>query len=528
MLLCIALVLVLKELMEMSGGMRIESELFVATMTYGFIFSIILTSGFAMVLTRFVADKVYEGEYEKIIASFYGALLLTLPIAALVAITFLSGVSESGLYKLVAYLLFMILVVIWLQTVYMSALKDYARIFKSYVIGFAVAVPVAWLLFTFTDVERAVIAIGASALGLGIVATLLMKHLEQVFPRSQSRRYFAFLQYFKKYPLIWISGVFVYSGVFVQNFVYWLQPDAMVVADRFRLMPFYDLPVFYAYLSVVPSLVVFVVLVETSFYEKYKIYYSNVVSRGTYEQLKRAKESMQNKLIAGISLLIEVQLLFTLLSIALGLNLLPKIGFTTEQLDIFVVLVLGFYFFILLFVMLHALMYFDDMKGVFYCGSLFILLNAGLTYGAMKWGIDGAGLFISAVLVMGIALLRVLYVLRHIDYYTFCPQPLKTLKAANGKKLLRNSISILLLTLAGVTLSACSFDDLQEDSAVAATDDVGAIFNDTGNLVEDKRLYERDVDDSVKALYITIWPDEHPDSKSVDWYEMNRMTDRYT
>ena len=190
MLLCIALVLVVKEMMEMSGGMRIESELFVATMTYGFIFSIILTSGFAMVLTRFVADKVYEGEYEKIIASFYGALLLTLPIAAFVAITFLSGVSESGLYKLVAYLLFMILVVIWLQTVYMSALKDYARIFKSYVIGFAVAVPVAWLLFTFTDVERAVIAIGASALGLGIVATLLMKHLEQVFPRSQSRQIF--------------------------------------------------------------------------------------------------------------------------------------------------------------------------------------------------------------------------------------------------------------------------------------------------------------------------------------------------
>ena len=302
----------------------------------------------------------------------------------------------------------------------------------------------------------------------------------------------------------------------------------MVVADRFRLMPFYDLPVFYAYLSVVPSLVVFVVLVETSFYEKYKIYYSNVVSRGTYEQLKRAKESMQNKLIAGISLLIEVQLLFTLLSIALGLNFLPKIGFTTEQLDIFVVLVLGFYFFILLFVMLHALMYFDDMKGVFYCGSLFILLNAGLTYGAMKWGIDGAGLFISAVLVMGIALLRVLYVLRHIDYYTFCPQPLKTLKAANRKKLLRNSVSILLLTLAGMTLSACSFDDVQEESEVSATDDVGEPFNDTGNLVEDKRLYERDVDDSVKTLYITIWPDEHPDSKSVDWYEMNRMTDRYT
>ena len=324
MLLCIALVLVLKKMMELSGGVRLESELFIATMTYCFIFSIILTSGIAMVLTRFVADKVYEREYGKIITSFYGALLLMLPIAAIVAFAFLSGVSESGVYKLVAYLLFMELVVIWLQTVYMSALKDYARIFRSFVIGFIVAVPIGWLLFTYTDAERVVIAIGASVIGLGIVAALLMVHLEQVFPRGQTKEYFSFLSYLKKYPVIFVTGVFVYSGVFVQNFVYWLRTDAMVVADQYRLMPFYDLPVFYAYLSVVPSLIVFVVLVETSFYEKYKIFYTNVVTGGTFERLKRAKESMQSSLIAGVSFLIEVQLLFSLLSIALGLIMVAE------------------------------------------------------------------------------------------------------------------------------------------------------------------------------------------------------------
>lgn len=528
MLLCIALVLVLKKMMELSGGVRLESELFIATMTYGFIFSIILTSGIAMVLTRFVADKVYEGEYEKIITSFHGALLLTLPIAAVVAFVFLSGVSENAVYKLVAYLLFMELVVIWLETVYMSALKDYARIFRSFVIGFAVAVPIGWLLFTYTEVERTVIAVGSSVVGLGIVAALLMIHLEQVFPRGKSKDYFAFLSYFKKYPVIFVTGIFVYSGVFVQNFVYWLRADAMVVADQYRLMPFYDLPVFYAYLSVVPSLVVFVVLVETSFYEKYKIFYTNVVTGGTYERLKRAKEAMQNTLVAGISLLIELQLLFSLLSIALGLIWLPKIGFSMEQLDLFVILVLGFFFFILFFVMLHALMYFDDKKGVFLCGSLFFILNAGLTYGAMKLGIDGAGLFSATVLVVGLTLLRLLYVLRNIHYYTFCREPLDTLKKFKRKKMLRSSASLFVAIVAGVTLSACSPSNQQpEQSTVQPNGDaVGVTFKSSGKLEEDKRIYDRDDDDSVKALYITIWPDEHPDSESVDWYEMNRMTDR--
>ena len=528
MLLCIALVLVLRKMMEQSGGVRLESELFIATMTYGFIFSIILTSGIAMVLTRFVADKVYEGEYEKIITSFYGALMLMLPIAAVVAFVFLSGVSGSGVYKLVAYLLFMVLVVIWLQTVYMSALKDYARIFRSFVIGFAVAVPIGWLLFTYTDVDRTVIAVGSSVVGLGIVAALLMIHLEQVFPREKSKKYFAFLSYFKKYPVIFVTGVFVYSGVFVQNFVYWMRSDAMIVADQYRLMPFYDLPVFYAYLSVIPSLVVFVVLVETSFYEKYKIYYTNVVTGGTYERLKRAKEAMQNTLVARISLLIEVQLLFSLLSIALGLIWLPKIGFSMEQLDLFVVLVLGFFFFILFFVILHALMYFDDKKGVFLCGSLFFILNAGLTYGAMKLGFDGAGLFTAAVLVMGITLLRMLYVLQNIHYYTFSREPLDTLKKLKEKKLLRSSLSLFVVVATGVALSACSPAETEESTVQPNEGAVGISFMSSGKLEEDKRIYERDVDDSVKALYITIWPDEHPDSESVGWYEMNRMTDRHS
>src|SRR5690606_17913550 len=311
------------------------------------------------------------------------------------------------------------------------------------------------------DMDRVVIATLACAVGLGIVAALLMIHLEQVFPRGQKREYFAFLLDFKKYPIIFVTGIFVYSGVFVQNFVYWMKNDALIVADYYRLMPFYDLPVFFAYLSVVPSLIIFVVLVETSFYEKYKIFYTNVVAGGSFERLKRAKETMQSSLIAGISFLIEVQLLFSLLSIALGLLWLPKIGFSMEQLDLFIVLVLGFFFFILFFVMLHALMYFDDKKGVLICGAMFFILNAALTYGAMKFGIDGAGLFIAAIVTLVFSLLRLMYVLQHVKYYTFCREPLETLKQLKDKKRLRSSIALFLLATASVALSACTSTEQQ-------------------------------------------------------------------
>ncbi|MCG3088001.1 exopolysaccharide Pel transporter PelG [Sporosarcina cyprini] len=523
MLLCIGLVLLLKEMMGLYGGFRSDSELFIATMTYCFIFSIILTCGLGIVLTRFVADQVYEKKYDEVISSLYGALLLILPLAAIIAFIFLRGVSGSLGYKMTAYLLFMELVILWIQTVYISAMKDYARIFKGFAFGIVTALFVGWILFQFTAIERPVVALLACVIGIGIVAVQLMLHFEQVLPRSENRNYFGFLYYFRKFPALSVSGIFVYSGVFVHNFVYWLQTDAMVVADGYRLMPFYDLPVFYGYLSVVPSLVLFIVIVETAFYEKYRIFYSNVVSGAAYERVNRAKESMQSSLLAGVSFLIEVQLLFSLLSVALGLLWLPKIGFTMEQLDLFVILVLGFFFFIITFVLLHLLMYFDDKKGVFFCSSAFFLLNGVFTFVALNWGLDGAGLFAGAVVSLAITILRLLHVLRNIHYFTFCPQPLQTLKRKRtfGTLFLVASSSVLLL-------SACS--PAEEKEAIPSVgvlepggDEVG---ESTDKLREDKRIYERDTDDSVKALYVTVWPDEYPDEQSVDWYTMNRITER--
>ncbi|MCQ6562654.1 exopolysaccharide Pel transporter PelG [Paenibacillus mendelii] len=531
MILCMFLIIALQRMMSSHDASYLEWELYIATVTYCFIFSIVVTSGISMVLTRFLADMLYQKKFDHILSSFYGALIVCLPLGGLAAWIFLRDVAASAEYKVGAYLFFMELIMIWIQSVYLSALKDYIRIVRSFAIGVVAALAAGWLLFTFTALDSTTAALFSIDVGFFMICIMSMHHFKQIFPRSRFQLYFSFLSYFKKYPALFFTGCFMYAGVYIHNFVYWLGPDGREIANQYLVMPMYDLPVFYAFLSVVPSLVMFVVSIETSFYEKFRVYYLQVLDGGTLQEINKAKKAMQRTLIREIGFLMEVQLLFTVLSIAIGMKLLPKIGFTMAQLDVFIVLVLGYFLFIMMFVFLHILMYFDDRKGVLGISGLFVLLSAGMTYWMMIRGDDGLGMFIAAFIGLAAVILRLLYVLRNIDYYTFCSQPLMTKgKQPAGKTpLVKSSTVLSSVVVMALLLSACSSE--ASDNSEEKSGEVKApvtVSEPRSGLTEDKRIYDRDEDASLKALYVTILPDKEDSALPVNWYALNRMTDRYS
>ncbi|MFJ7825497.1 exopolysaccharide Pel transporter PelG [Psychrobacillus sp. NPDC096623] len=525
MILCIFLVIVQQQLMSANAGSFFDRQLFISTMTYSFIFSIMFTGGINMVLTRHVADMLYQKNYDQIISSFYGALIVVLPVAGITTAVFLYGVDESLGYKSTAYIFFIELIIIWIQNVYMSALKDYKRIVRAFTIGVFISLIVSFLVFRLALVSPVISAIIGMDVGFLVIVAMGMYHFEQVFPRDKKKNYFAFFSTFRKYPIILFSGFFLYSSVYVHNFMYWLfSGQSMLVAERYLLAPFYDLPVFYAYLSVVPSLVLFVIVVETDFYESFVNYYKNVLNGGTYKSMNNAKTKMQSVLLHRVGFLVEAQLLFTALAIAFGIIYLPKIGFSMNQLDLYILLCLGYFFFIIAFVMIHALMYFDDRKGVLAISALYFVLNGFLTIATIQMGIDGLGMFVSSFLMLVCTIARLLYVLSRIDYYTFLSQPV-SMKTMKKKKV---------LSLFGIVLSSFLFlvgcSDKESGSSLQTQEIAEEQIEIGGDdkLLDDKRLYERDEDGSIKTLYITILPKKSEKKQDVDWYALNRITDRYS
>lgn len=93
-----------------------------------------------------------------------------------------------------------------------------------------------------------------------------------------------------------------------------------------------------------------------------------------------------------------------------------------------------------------------------------------------------------------------------------------------GKKSYTLGTVTALLALC-MLLSACS--NVQNSTLKELTSTGEAVL--TGDvsyaLTEDKRLYERDQDDSLKALYITVLPKEKG-NVTFDWYELNRQIDK--
>ncbi|MBH5320703.1 exopolysaccharide Pel transporter PelG [Paenibacillus sp. GSMTC-2017] len=531
MILCMFLIIALQRIMDFYSSSYMEWELYIATVSYCFVFSIIFTSGISLVLTRYIADMIYEKKYDRLMSSFYGALAIMLPICAIIAWLFLKEVDAGLAYKFAAYLFFMELIVIWLQGVYLSALKDYMRIVRGFIIGSAAALLSGWMLFLFTDLQHTTAALLGIDIGFFIIVVLSFHHFEQKFPKANKQLLFSFIQYFKRYSSLFFAGCFVYSGVYLHNFVYWLGPDGEEIAGRFLVMSYYDLPVFYAFMSVMPTLVTFVVSVETSFYEKFRTYYLHITNGGTIQDIQTAKKKMQNTLVKEISFLMEVQLLFTVMAIALGIKFFPSIGFTMAQLDLFSILTLAYFLFIIMFVLVHVLMYFDDRKGVVVIGAIFVLLNITLSYWMMMLDYDGLGMFLASFITLVAVIVRLLYVLRNIDYFTFCSQPINQSKKSKEKSfLLKPGKAVSVLLIMTLLLSAC----LGESESGSQSSDIKVNNESTSamglgvssQLIEDKRLYERDDDRSLKTVYVTILPDKSGSEKTLDWYGLNRLPDK--
>ncbi|KRE40959.1 exopolysaccharide Pel transporter PelG [Paenibacillus sp. Soil724D2] len=423
MLLCMVMVAVMQKLQSYVNMPFAQKELFLAGSQYAFIFSLLLTSGFVMLLSRYVADRLYEKKYEDLLPSLYGVMSICLLIGGVVGIAFLLRSPLSLTFKIAEYLLFMELIIIWLLTVYVSALKDYIRIVKSFFYGAIVTILSGVLLLKVLSIQEAYATIAAMDIGFLTTLILLMTHIEGYFLQGGTR-YFHFLRYITKLPAVFAIGFISTLGIYVHNFIYWGSKMSITVGDTFRFSPSYDVPVFFAFLSVIPTMVIFVVSVETSFYEKFRSYYSVILGSGTIQDIARAKKEMNDVLLQELSFIMQIQLFFSLFAMAIGIKFLPNLGQTAEQIDSFNILVLGDCLYILMYIIVLLLLYFDDRKGALLTSSLFLIANLIATPIIITTGHHGLGLLISAAVAVGMAIMRLLYILKNIDYYTFCAQPL--------------------------------------------------------------------------------------------------------
>jgi len=151
-----------------------------------------------------------------------------------------------------------------------------------------------------------------------------------------------------------------------------------------------------------------------------------ITKKGKYKNIKAAHKAMKSVLWREIGKLAEVHLFVALSAISLLLVIVPEAIISPSNASLFRVLVLGYFAYGIMQCIIIMLLYFDDRKGAMFIALTFNILTAILTISLLPLGSSffGIGFFISGIISLIIALVRLNNYMNYLEYFTFCLQPM--------------------------------------------------------------------------------------------------------
>jgi len=220
-------------------------------------------------------------------------------------------------------------------------------------------------------------------------------------------------------------GLFYNLGIWADKLVFWLNPStSRHVAGFFRASDVYDLPVFLAYLTIVPGMAVFLVRIETDFAERNTAFYAAIRDGAPLSRIAPLLDAMVDAVRRALADIGRTQLLTLLLCLLAGPSLLSAFGISSLHLPLFYVDVVGVLLQVLLLTLISVFFYLDRCRLVAKLTSLFSVTNALATWGSYELGprYYGWGFVLAAAVTLSVALTELNRTLRFLVRDTFMLQ----------------------------------------------------------------------------------------------------------
>lgn len=424
MILCIIMLLALRQLIVSFKGAYLDRDIFVITITYTMIFSMIFSNTVNLFISRYISDCIYQRRFDEILSAFYGTVTLLLLLGGTVSGIFLITLELDAIYKIIMFIQFNIVMISWVQLTFLSALKKYNKI----LLGFFVAVIVAILLalgLMFAGINPLLAALLSSTTGYFIIITFFMIEIVSYYPKGNINM-FKIIGAVDQYKILLLIGLFMTLGLFGHNFLMWFGKYSQLVLNKLRYCMLYDVPTFYGSMSIIFMLVIFTVSLETNFYTKFSEYFNAILYGGRYKDMQSAYENMTEVLMKEILKMCQIQIFFTIGICIFGVTYLQMVGMDSNMAEIFRILVFGYYFYGIERSIVIILLYFDDREGALLVNVVFLVTSIVFSMFFNSLGLDyyGVGFLVSTFATAVIAMLRLKVYLNDIDYNIFCKQPI--------------------------------------------------------------------------------------------------------
>ena len=400
------------------GGHEVEQ--FTTSVTWIMGSSLVLSGLLQLVFTRFIADRLFEGRPDVINPNLFGAMLLTTLVSGLIGIALLLTVfQESFSYEMLMLGNFVALNNVWIVVIFVAGLKKFKNILYSFFAGYATTVCLSILLIPY----------GINGLLSGLLAghaVLLFTMLAVVIPEHPLTHTDTvradFMRRKQIFPILIFIGLFYNLGIWIDKLMFWFFPGTSeVIIGPLRASLIYDLPIFLAYLSIIPGMAVFLLRIETDFAEAYDGFFTAVRGNASLQEIETLGNEMILAVREGIFQIIKVQGMTVLILYMLGPKIIAWLGISDKFIHLYYIDLVGVAAQVLMLAVLNVLFYLDRLSDAFWLTLTLLITNSAFTWitlqmGPMYYGY-GFGLSMTITAFVGIFLLS--SELENIEFRTF-------------------------------------------------------------------------------------------------------------
>ena len=395
-----------------------QNLIFQSIIIYNFSFSLVFTGPLSMVVTRYLADQIYEKKNVAIPGALLGSMLMLsivqFPFVAIFYFVYVESTLAVQIFGLVNYIL---IANIWLVIVFVSALKAYHIVVRAFFVGMMIGMVSNVLLGIKFGSAGMLMAfnIGLSYILFSMIARVFAEHPYSIFGM------FNFLPYFKKFWDLALSGLLINAAAWADKWIMWFSPFNTHVAGSFVSSPLYDSAMFMAYLTIIPALSIFLFSMETEFYERYLGFYRSLSQHLPLTVIqKKFKEMTASIHKSGINYLV-IQGMISFTVILLAPTIFDQLNVNYLGLGIFRYGVLGAFFHIMIQFLSIVLSYFDFRRDILIVSLIYLLTNGFCTWLFMQQGFAyyGYGYALASIISFAVAYLITFYKVRDILYQTF-------------------------------------------------------------------------------------------------------------
>ena len=395
---------------------------FQISVTYIMVTSLVLTGGVQLAFTRYIADRLFEKKDGMVLPNFNGLMLLVIVVCGVLGLLAILTLfrEESDAYRVLMLAGFVIMCCIWVATLFLSGMKQYKEIVYLFALGYAITVASSLMLRP----------LGLEGLLLGFVIghfVLLMGMIVMTLRNYPSDHFIAF-EFLKKgamYPTLMITGFFYNLGVWADKLLFWYFPDTgQAIIGPLRASMIYDLPVFLAYLAIIPGMAVFLVRIETDFVEYFQKFYDSVRDGGSLDYIEQMRDEMVFTIRQALFEIIKIQSMAVLIVFVAGPTLLDLLGISRLYLPLLYVDVVAAGLQVVLLGLLNIFFYLDKRAYVMFLTALFLILNLGLTAVTLQLGAAfyGYGFAVALLITVVVAMQLLENKLARLEYETFMLQ----------------------------------------------------------------------------------------------------------